>query len=398
MDRDKEASIEDGKKQVRVYAAVHCKDIEYDSQTRLQGVLNEFGKDLQSYTDEKIRMHTIVRGLGQVAVSDQEQAVDCFDYNPTVDAMFARTTRTKTRAIIVDLPLSFDNGDNENAAVLKTKKAFDESIRSGAQKLINKKKDDSKKAKKNATRLASSAPPTPSETGDESVQGESRVKDVVQAAKKPTLEDLMKRMDKSEQKNDELSGEIGKLKDQNDELKEEVGKLKDQNAELKDRADKADERVGVLEKENTKLTRAVRVLENEKVELAQKVRDLDQKTNQQNIVYNELLQAHVRLKKFGGNVAFYKGYKEGSKGVDADPPTTDADEDLFPDIAEGKIPEKLISQYVGLRAIIDAGQSMLAQFLDLRTQDGEESYYSLTFRNILNFHYSTGAQLTDDER
>ncbi|KAF9564874.1 hypothetical protein CPC08DRAFT_720701 [Agrocybe pediades] len=87
----------------------------------------------------------------------------------------------------------------------------------------------------------------------------------------------------------------------------------------------------------------VEELEKETVELKQQVGDLQlyRKTDERNNAHSLLLG-----KRFGGNPR--------SERIAAD-----TDGDLFPDTAGGEIPTKRIPQYVGLRAIVDAGQSLL---------------------------------------
>ncbi|KAF4614502.1 hypothetical protein D9613_003484 [Agrocybe pediades] len=88
----------------------------------------------------------------------------------------------------------------------------------------------------------------------------------------------------------------------------------------------------------------------------------------------ELQTVHGRLLASGGDHKLAKAYKENVKTA-----LKLLSEDLFGGI-EGAMSLSEILQALGLRAILDAGQSLLGRFLGLETMDPKKDTYSLSFR------------------
>ncbi|KAF9559494.1 hypothetical protein CPC08DRAFT_818721 [Agrocybe pediades] len=329
-----QAELKPGEDVVRVYASVHFQDIAINKDTKVQRILNTFGRSLQAHANSPVRLDMRhVRGLGNVSVEPERRALF---RNDTVSSMLESIPERKAiHSIILDIPLSIHNGeDPEAASLFSTIHLFEYATaqaRAAAQRL-------------SASETTASAPNVNAVDEEQSVQA-----DKPSGRRPPSQDEMWEQMQS-------LNYGMVSLREENRDLRDNdnVAKLQEENGELRDN-------VAKLQEENR--------------EVGHKVREWEKNFQSKSNEFKEMQAAHQRLLASGGDPNLSKAYKENVRTA-----LKFLNEELFGGI-EGSMSSTEILQAISLRAIIDAGQGLLAQFLGLpNTIDSQTTAYSIIFR------------------
>ncbi|KAF4614958.1 hypothetical protein D9613_003513 [Agrocybe pediades] len=372
-----QAELKPGEDVVRVYASVHFQDIAINKDTKVQRILNTFGRSLQAHANSPVRLDMRhVRGLGNVSVEPERRALF---RNDTVSSMLESIPERKAiHSIILDIPLSIHNGeDPEAASLFSTIHLFEYATaqaRAAAQRL-------------SASETTASAPNVNAVDEEQSVQA-----DKPSGRRPPSQDEMWEQMQSLNygmvslrEENRDLRDNVAKLQEENGELiqlKDRLGRVEEENGELKDRLGRVEEEnrelkdnVAKLQEENRELRDNVAKLQEENREVGHKVREWEKNFQSKSNEFKEMQAAHQRLLASGGDPNLSKAYKENVRTA-----LKFLNEELFGGI-EGSMSSTEILQAISLRAIIDAGQGLLAQFLGLpNTIDSQTTAYSIIFR------------------